>query len=276
MSIVHYTDLKPNLGGFYIGIVVDNYDPENMGRVKCSIKGLLDIDEMVDPSAKEGSGIPRTRDEAIDSLPWVYKLSPSFTGSTGVSGLVSIPNVGARVVIQFPNQDIYFPVYFGVIQDKMDYTQKYNKKISENADTADKAHAPPHLTGRGKTAHGFVTSSGTQVSIDDLTGQVCIWHPSSTWDFPTQIKITPDGSVLVSSSKEVTVSSGRDLNLSAAHAINLTAPYITLDAAAKVRIDSSNVSSRGLVLSDNGSSGAVVGINGVVAAFTKGALSGLR
>jgi hypothetical protein len=56
-----FKDLKNFTGGFYIGEVVENKDPLNIGRIKVNIENLTD-------------GIPK------EDLPWTYQIFPIGTG----------------------------------------------------------------------------------------------------------------------------------------------------------------------------------------------------
>ena len=77
--------VSDNLDREYLGIVVSNDDDKKLGRVKCSIAGLL-----------EG--------EASD-LPFVHSIvNPDF---------FIVPKVGDQLRIVFRQGDIYFPEYKG-------------------------------------------------------------------------------------------------------------------------------------------------------------------
>jgi hypothetical protein len=68
------------------GVVVDNEDPEKLGRVKVEIKGLIE-------------GAP-------DDLPWCIP-------STLDAKTMDVPKVGDELIIEFPYNDIYAPFYGG-------------------------------------------------------------------------------------------------------------------------------------------------------------------
>lgn len=68
------------------GKVVDNEDPEKLGRVKVEITGLLE-------------GAP-------DDLPWCIP-------STLDAQKMDVPKVGDELIIEFPYNDIYAPFYGG-------------------------------------------------------------------------------------------------------------------------------------------------------------------
>lgn len=67
------------------GTVVDNLDPNKLGRVKCTIPGIME-------AAKE-------------NLPWI-------TTEQDPSNMI-IPEIGDVLKIEFPNNDVYTPVYVG-------------------------------------------------------------------------------------------------------------------------------------------------------------------
>lgn len=269
MSLVSYASYGKDLSGIYLGTVLENRDPENQGRVKCNIDGVLEVSSLV------GSDVGQFRDleSAIEALPWVYKISPITTGANGSSGVVAVPTLGSKVVIQFLNKDPYFPVYNGIIQDKMDYAKKYNENLSLDSSKADSGRAPDISSIHG--AMGFSLKCGVQIYVNDATGEIKVWHPSSTVDQTTQIRISPEGAVVIESAKSVSINSGRDINFNASNSINITAPNGKFTFNSGLRINSSNITASGLFMSDNGSSGMITGTNGSVAVFSKGALSGM-
>ena len=81
------------------GVVVDNEDPDKLGRVKVQIKGLLEAE--------------------ADALPWCSTLyDPSR---------FDVPEVGDELYIVFPYGSIYFPFSLGY----------YHSSVNHNADFDD-------------------------------------------------------------------------------------------------------------------------------------------
>lgn len=70
---------------FYMGTVVDNKDPKKLGRVKCSIEGLLNFDK--------------------EKLPWIM--------GNGSPKKRSVPEIGDQLIIIFPFKDIYHGMFLG-------------------------------------------------------------------------------------------------------------------------------------------------------------------
>lgn len=67
------------------GTVVNTEDPEQKNRVK------VQVDTM-------------TNEISEDDLPWYVVLASAGGGNNAVS---SVPSVGSRVLVQFPDNDIY-------------------------------------------------------------------------------------------------------------------------------------------------------------------------
>lgn len=92
-DFLHKNDI---LGKPYRGIVMENVDPDKIGRVKVSIPGLV-------------TG-------ATADLPWAFVEMDAGLGGRGDSSSFAAPEVGSEVVIEFPYKDIYFPVVKGFWQ----------------------------------------------------------------------------------------------------------------------------------------------------------------
>ena len=86
-----------------LGIVINNKDPKQRGRVKVKIQGLLE--DILNEGIK---------------LPWVIP-NLSINGSGGKGNIVEVPEMGARLIVIFPYEDINFPAYTGYWQDKSNY-----------------------------------------------------------------------------------------------------------------------------------------------------------
>jgi len=76
----------------YLGVVVDNKDPEFKGRAKVKVFGVFD-----DLNDKE--------------IPWAHQRFEMSYGDGGGSGRVSIPKLGSVVHVQFNNKNYYSPEY---------------------------------------------------------------------------------------------------------------------------------------------------------------------
>lgn len=97
MGLIKQSDwLRPRhaLRRQYEGEVLDVDDPRMIGRVKCSITGLLDIDH-----------IP------LEDLPWCYPQYPADFGDGASGSPMTVPTVGSRILLDFPTESIYHPVY---------------------------------------------------------------------------------------------------------------------------------------------------------------------
>jgi hypothetical protein len=79
----------------FLGVVIDNKDPEFRARCKIKVFGVFD-------------------DLKDDELPWAFQRFDISFGDNGGSGRVSIPKIGAVVHVQFNNGNYYAPEYKAV------------------------------------------------------------------------------------------------------------------------------------------------------------------
>ena len=87
---------KPNTEiAHYLGVVVDNKDPEFKGRAKVRVFGIFD--ELADAD-----------------LPWSHQRFEQSYGLGGGSGRISVPKLGSVVHVQFNNGNYYSPEYKAV------------------------------------------------------------------------------------------------------------------------------------------------------------------
>ncbi len=87
MSLVYDAHGDPRRFGLYFGLVVDNVDPEKMGRVTVTVPGLI---------------------EPASNWAWPFAIG----GGSPQSGAWDVPKVGASVGVMFHQGDVDEPVYF--------------------------------------------------------------------------------------------------------------------------------------------------------------------
>ena len=100
----------------YLGVVVDNKDPEFRGRAKIRVFGAFEED------------IPD------EDLPWAHQRFEQSYGLRGGSGRISVPKLGSVVHVQFNNGNYYSPEYKAVQELSPDL-------IEEISNSYDGAHS---------------------------------------------------------------------------------------------------------------------------------------
>lgn len=100
----------------YLGVVVDNMDPEFRGRAKVRVFGVFD------------------KDIEDSDIPWAHQRFDMSFGSDGGSGRMSVPKLGSVVHVQFNNGNYYSPEYKA--------TQELSKDLIEEISASyDGAHS---------------------------------------------------------------------------------------------------------------------------------------
>jgi hypothetical protein len=80
----------------WLGEVVENNDPEKLGRCKIKVFSLFD-------------------DLDNDAIPWAFPVTNNnFAGGPGGFGSLSIPKNGTIVRVQFSEGNLYSPEYYGI------------------------------------------------------------------------------------------------------------------------------------------------------------------
>ena len=83
----------------YVGVVVDNNDPERLCRIKVQIAQVFD-------------------EISTDLLPWALPSLNHTGGASAKTGNVDIPDIGSKVSIVFEDGNIDYPRYSGYHVDK--------------------------------------------------------------------------------------------------------------------------------------------------------------
>ena len=94
MTLITRKDLKKSNSenSHYLGVVVDNDDPEFRGRAKVKVFGVFD-------------------DLETEQIPWAHQIFGTSYGLGGGSGRMSVPKLGTVVHVRFNNNNYYSPEY---------------------------------------------------------------------------------------------------------------------------------------------------------------------
>lgn len=135
--------LEHKMFGFFRGKVVDNQDPEKLGRIKVEIFGIFD---------NINSSI----------LPWAVPAFPLFVGSGSNFGSFSIPEKDSNVWCFFENGDFNQPVYF--------------------AEAVSSIHGQPSFKNENyPERRGFQTKNNIKFIVDDYDKKIIIEHPQGVY-----------------------------------------------------------------------------------------------
>lgn len=174
----------------FLGVVVDNADPLNLGRVKIRVQEVF------------GSTIP------VAALPWAIPLREAMFGGAGNLSSFAVPVIGTRLTVRFHRGDVYTPMYTAaplslaeLIPDMAtNYPNRYGMVDPNGSklvvDTTDETVKYTHVSG---TVLNIFTDGA--VDVDHFSG--------------TRFQIKADGNVVVDVVKSVTWNVTDDIDFNA-------------------------------------------------------------
>lgn len=187
-------DWKPrrDFPGFWRGTVIDNMDPQQLGRLKVLVFQIYTEIEDV-------------------AIPWAEPGAFPFAGYKNL-GAVAIPPVGATVWVAFEQNDPDFPIWFGGYYGKPGGEIEYPLRARGATDPVTVAGlkgtglvvqavtALPKVEPQDPFAadyphnHVVRTENGLLIEWDDTPGKqrILLEHPSGAF-----IEIHPDGSMVI-------------------------------------------------------------------------------
>lgn len=147
--------------GHYRGVVVDNQDPLQAGRVKIRV-------------------YPMFRNISDEVLPWAIFSDPFMGGSVNHGGTF-IPEIGAHVYVFFEAGDWRYPVYFGGAPAIQDDTPDLPEESRSEESTYPKNRV-------------FRTTQGHLLEFDDSEDnlRIHIYHTTGT-----EVLIDHDGNMII-------------------------------------------------------------------------------
>jgi len=191
-DLVQIADL---LAGYHIGTVTANADPEKRGRVQ------------VETPTMTGLGI---------SVPWASIVHPVKLGGSPTLSDFSVPEIGTKVLLIFPNSNPYTPLILGVMQDSSTHQSAFDTNYPNR--------------------YGKLDPNGLSVITDKTAKTVTVDHVSGT-----HIDIDANGNV--------TVTTPGTLTATVAGVSTITTPTLTLNGELRVN---GGVSVQNDVVTDKG------------------------
>lgn len=208
--------------GMYRGIVVNNLDPELVGKLQIRVLPMF-----------------QTIEDAL--LPWAIPAMPISSGAGLGTGTFSIPLIGTFVWVFFEEGDIYQPVYFAEAQ---------------NAGFG----IPSDVQSGYPNTRAMVFPSGIKIIVDDNATSISIVHPTQsiiTMDAlgkitissasgidiaaVTNVAITALGEANIISTGKTTITAGGNVDIKSSGVALVQAPSTFIKGTTSVDIDSDAV-----------------------------------
>lgn len=162
MGLIKQSDwLRPRraLRRQYEGEVVDVADPRMLGRVKCTIPGLMEVEN-----------IPK------EDLPWCYPQYPAEFGDGGAGAPMTVPELGSFILIEFPTESIYQPVYRWRIPNRTSRPTDFQSEYPDRHGSSDRQgnkhiinKAPGHAFQEHRVQDGTHTFHDSERSVTLMT-----------------------------------------------------------------------------------------------------------
>jgi hypothetical protein len=209
------------------GRVVANTDPSKIGRIKVVIEEFLTVDDVQNKGYK---------------LPWIYPLTSYFLGGSSNAIMFSVPEIGSKVTVVFPFEDIYFGFYTGHWHS----TAKHPVEFDEDY----------------PNSFGWRDSTGTYQRVNKTQQYIETFHVSGA-----RIRIYNDGKIEIFTPGKIDFVNSDDVDVETAGSINIQADGI-------VNINAIETNVNKLIVGD-GASGVFTAQSGQVVTVQNGIVIGI-
>ena len=167
-----------------IGIIVDNKDTENRGRLQVRIPELIS-------------------DDVPDSdLPWAEIETDFFGADVETIGSSSVPKIGTYVYVEFLYHNPSFPLVTGVVRGNKDSSLLHTKEKLTGTiySTRNSNKIGPELAPLNDSTvypnNNVIETDTAVIEIDDTSGnkRISIQHKNGSY-----VEIRPDGTIQIKS-----------------------------------------------------------------------------
>ena len=193
VKLAEYMKPARALGRPHKGIVVDNEDPEKLGRVKCTVAKLFEGD--------------------VANLPWIFSkhLDPAK---------LDVPELGQELIIEFPYGDIYAPFYTGFWNNTPNINAVFDTNYPK---TFGFSKGGLHVTHNKETnLSSLIHPSGTSASIKDDGTLELVLTKDLTLLITGDYSIGVDGKIDFTATGDITLNTDGKLSSEAAGGIDLS------------------------------------------------------
>ena len=178
----------------YLGSVVDNNDPQKLGRIKVRITPYSEL--------------------ATQDIPWASPKLGSHGNSAEYGGL-NVPEVGSQVRVDFPNRDFTAPYYSGAELNTMNRTTFFDEDYPNTYGFKDSVGNFYRINKeRGTVQFQHFTSTNAQVAPDGSikvslsNGAYFILDNGNNFELDIgalNISGSSDGSLVIKANNEITL-----------------------------------------------------------------------